>query len=105
MALPKRELVATNVMEHPLLHHFNAVPSFHSSSQNSVAGMLHYISHQPTLLSDIAIPTFLNNVFMHSCLWRFIIQDSFYQIMSYLRAGEYYVDVSSSSPMQADTAF
>ena len=44
-------LVATNVMEHPLLHHFDASPSFHFGSQNNVAGMLHYISsHQHILV-------------------------------------------------------
>ena len=36
----KDRLVATNVMEHPLLHHFDAGPSFHFGSQNNVAGML-----------------------------------------------------------------
>ena len=29
-------------MGHPLIHHFDAGPSFHFGSQNNVAGMLHY---------------------------------------------------------------
>ena len=51
MTVPKSKdtrLVSTNIMEHPVLHHFDAGPLFHFGSQNNVAGMLHYTSsHQP----------------------------------------------------------
>ena len=41
MAVPKRKgtRVANNVMEHPLLHHFDAGPSSHFGTQNNVAGI------------------------------------------------------------------
>ena len=57
----KDRLVATNVMEHPLLHHFDANPSFNFGSQNNVAAL---VTNQPTLVLlffRTVIPTSLNN--------------------------------------------
>ena len=70
MAVPKSKetrvgWLVTNVMERPPLHLFDAAHHFILVAKHNVAGMLHYISNEPTypcFLFGTATPTSLNNV-------------------------------------------
>ena len=65
--------LVTNVIEHPLLHHFYAGPSFHF---NNAAGMLHYISNQPCSFTLSHCHPYFPEQFLYTCshsyFWRLV---------------------------------